>query len=152
MAYTPEQKEEILNKIFLSMTEDGLSARKAIVKTGISSQTFWAWLDETDEEGNLTDWAKEKSKHYTRAREGLSEYRFDSISDDYNETPRLDDYGKIDTGWVALQNLKIKSKQWELSKLNAKKYGDKIDFTSGGDKISSAPTAISIEVVMPTED
>lgn len=142
MAYTPEQKESILNSIFISMTDEGLSARKAVVKAGISSQTFWAWLDDD----------KDKSNQYARACEARSELKFDSIEEDYSAVPNYDEYGKVDSGWVALQRLKIDAKKWELSKLNPKKYGDKVDVTSGGDKISSAPTAINIGIVRPPEE
>lgn len=146
MAYSIEEKENIMLSIFQSMTDEGLSARRSIVKAGISSQTFWAWLDEKDDEGNLTEWAKEKSKQYMRAREGLSEYRFDSISDDYSETPNYDEYGKVDSGWVQLQNMKIRAKQWELSKLNPKKYGDKVETTLKGDAENPIQQKISVEV------
>lgn len=124
MAYSEEQKENILNAIFESI-ENGNSLRKSIEPHSISRKVFFQWI-EAD---------KDKSNQYAQACNIRTELKFDSIEEDYNTPPKLDDYGKIDTGWVALQRLKIDSKKWELSKLMPKKYGDKIDVTSDGDKI-----------------
>lgn len=124
MAYSPEEKENILNDIFQSI-ENGNSLRKCLLAVEISSKTFFEWIDSD----------QEKVKQYTRACEARTQLKFESIEEDYSEPPKLDDYGKIDSAWVALQRLKIDAKKWELSKLNPKKYGDKVDVTSDGEKL-----------------
>jgi hypothetical protein len=117
MAYTEKQIESKFKEICEQIAE-GKSLRKVLLHKDMpGSETFYKWLDsDTD-----------KSKRYTRAHDDRVEVRFESIEADYNETPERDaDTNKIDPGWVQLQRLKIHSKQWELSKLNPKKYSDKI--------------------------
>ena len=142
MAYTKEEKEELFKTIFTSI-ENGYSLRKALISVKLSSKTFYEWIDDDED----------KLKQYARACEERTLMKFESIEDDYMEKPERDPMtGKIDPGWVQMQRLKIDAKKWELSKLNPKKYGDKVDVTSGGDKIQSAPSAIRIDIVKPNED
>ena len=124
MAYSVEERENILNDIFQSI-ESGNSLRKCLLAVKISSKTFFEWIDSYPE----------KAKQYTRACEARTHLKFESIEEDYSEPPKLDDCGKIDSAWVQLQRLKIDAKKWELSKLNPKKYGDRVDVTSDGEKL-----------------
>ena len=136
MAYSKEDKEKILNEIF-DKIDNGVSTRKAILNANISSQTFWKWLDEDEQ----------LSKQYARAKEIGIEVKFESIEEDYSETPQRDaESGKIDMGWVQLQRLKIDAKKWELSKLHPKKYGDKLDVTSKGDAINT-PSVVNVQII-----
>jgi hypothetical protein len=43
---------------------------------------------------------------------------------------------RVDAGAVQHAKLKIDTLKWAASKLNPKRYGDKIDVTTGGDKLS----------------
>ena len=127
MAYKKEDKEKILSDIFFNIAE-GNTLRKQLKKHKISSSTFFKWID-SDEE---------KAKQYARALQLRAEAKFESIEEDYSEKPKIDpETGRIDTGWVQLQRLKIDAKKWELGKLNPKKYGDKIDITSGNKPINN---------------
>ena len=123
MAYSKEQKEEILNNIF-NMIESGKSLRFALSKIPLSSSTFFIWIEEDPE----------KSKHYAYVTDIRTELKFESIEQDYSEEPQRDaETGRIDSAWVQLQRLKIDAKKWELSKLNPKKYGDKIQQEHSGE-------------------
>jgi hypothetical protein len=123
MAYDKEQKETILNTIF-NLIESGKSLRYALKEFNLSSSTFFIWIDEDEN----------KSKQYVRAIDNRIEVKFESIERDYLEEPQRDPVsGKIDTGWVQLQRLKIDAKKWELSKLKPKKYGDKIQTEHSGE-------------------
>ena len=123
MAYSKEQKEEILNNIF-NMIESGKSLRFALSQIPLSSSTFFIWIEEDPE----------KSKHYAYVTDIRTELKFESIEQDYSEEPQRDaETGRIDSAWVQLQRLKIDSKKWELSKLNPKKYGDKIQQEHSGE-------------------
>ena len=123
MAYSEEQKEEILNNIF-NMIESGKSLRFALSQIPLSSSTFFIWI-----EGD-----PEKSKHYAYVTDIRTELKFESIEQDYSEEPQRDaETGRIDSAWVQLQRLKIDAKKWELSKLNPKKYGDKIQQEHSGE-------------------
>ena len=123
MAYSEEQKEEILNNIF-NMIESGKSLRFALSQIPLSSSTFFIWIEEDPE----------KSKHYAYVTDLRTELKFESIEQDYSEEPQRDaETGRIDSAWVQLQRLKIDAKKWELSKLNPKKYGDKIQQEHSGE-------------------
>lgn len=125
MAYSQEQKDKILNSIF-DYIEEGKSLRYALNQVGISSKTFYEWIDEDEN----------KVKQYARATSVRTEMKFESIQDDYSEEPQRDpESGRIDSAWVQLQRLKIDAKKWELSKLNPKKYGDKLDLSSKDEKL-----------------
>jgi hypothetical protein len=118
MAYSEKQIEETFTEICRQMAEEGKSLRKVLLSKDMpESHTFYKWIDND----------QKKLLQYTRAHEDRVEVRFESIEKDYNEDPeRNPDTNQIDNGWVNLQRLKIHSKQWELSKLNPKKYSDKI--------------------------
>jgi len=123
MAYSEEKKEEILNNIF-NMIESGKSLRFALSQIPLSSSTFFIWIEEDPE----------KSKHYAYVTDIRTELKFESIERDYSEEPQRDaETGRIDSAWVQLQRLKIDAKKWELSKLNPKKYGDKIQQEHSGE-------------------
>jgi hypothetical protein len=117
MDFTQEE-----NKVFdqiCDLIASGLSLRKAIEKSNtIKKTTFLDWC--------RTD--AEKADQYARAKEDSIDLKFESIEQDYLESPQRDpESGRIDSAWVALQRLKIDAKKWELAKLMPKKYGDKLE-------------------------
>lgn len=73
------------------------------------------------------------AEQYKAAREAM----IDKIADDTMELadadPERGPDGKIDTGWVSNQRLKIDTRKWLLSKLAPKKYGDKIEVSGDAD-------------------
>ena len=114
---TEAQKNEIFNQICDRISK-GESLR-GILKDSkpICRDTFNEWIKKD----------KEKSDQYARAKEDMADAKFESIEQDYLEEPQRDLItGKIDSGWVQLQRLKIDAKKWELGKLNPKKYSDSI--------------------------
>lgn len=149
MAYSVEQKEEILDAIFIKI-ENGMSARKAVVEAGISTKTFWSWIDNDET----------KVKQYTRAcesrAEALLDEMFDIVDDSSNDVMEMDlGDGVVNTRTnnevIQRSRLRYDARKWLVSKLNPKKYGDKVDVTSGGDKIQT-PTAINVNIRKPLED
>ncbi len=142
MAYSTEDKKKILNNIFTEI-QNGRAVRNVLKDEGMPDvTTFYRWIEEDEQ----------KAKQYARAMEFRAEIKFESIEADYLEEPQRDaETGRIDSAWVQLQRLKIDAKKWELSKLNPKKYGDKTDITSGGEKIS-APSSIQVEIVTIKQD
>jgi hypothetical protein len=124
MAYSKEQKIKIFNSIILEI-KNGASLRSAIKKSKtINRDTFNEWLKED----------VQFSDQYVHAKEEGIEAKFESIQSDYMEEPQRDPItGKIDTGWVQLQRLKIDAKKWELSKLKPKVYSDRIQTEHSGE-------------------
>lgn len=140
MAYTTEEKETLFTSIFEKI-ESGSSLRKALLEVRLSSKTFYEWL-EADES---------KVKQYARATEdraeALLDEMFDIVDDSSNDVLEMDiGDGIINTRTnnevIQRSRLRYDARKWLISKLNPKKYGDKIDVdhTSKGEKI----TAISI--------
>ena len=95
-----------------------------------SSSTFYIWLD-SDEI---------KSKQYARATELRADNIFEDIidiADDNRKDLQTDKDGNERTNSDVIQRsrLMVDARKWYLSKLNPKKYGDKIETTlEGGEK------------------
>ena len=155
MAYSEKEREQLFETIF-ELIENGKSLRKALATVKLSSSTFFIWIDENEN----------KSKQYARACEERAEALLDEMLDIVDDT--RNDYVEMDTGedgasehvldakpnyeLIQRSRLRYDARKWLISKLNPKKYGEKVDVTSGGDKIQSAPTAINIGIVKPLED
>lgn len=137
MAYTPEQIEEKFDIIIEDISENGLSLRRAL--DGMSSRTFFEWLDED----------KEKQKRYARACEARADRIFEEIIEIADKQDKdvigEDENGNeiINHNIIARNRLQVDARKWAVSKMNPKKYGDKIDHTTGGEKLpSNAPTLV----------
>jgi hypothetical protein len=125
MAYSEQEITSLFN-IICKEISNGRSLRKVLKDNGMPNKnTFYKWVEEDEE----------KAEQYARAIEDRITLKFESIEEDYLEPPRVHSNGFIDPSWVQLQRLKIDAKKWELSKLMPKKYGDKLDLTSAGEKL-----------------
>lgn len=132
MAYSKEQIEKTFNEILIQISRDCLSLRKVLSQKDMpSSKTFYEWLDEDEE----------KVKQYARACEDRHDFLFDEILEiaDENEADVYIDNGeaKIDGNTVQRSRLKIDARKWALSKMNPKKYGDKVDLTSNNKELKA---------------
>lgn len=136
MAYTQEEIDEKFELICKDLME-GKSVRKSLMGYQMpSSETFFKWLNEDEE----------KAKQYTRAKEIGQEALADEIidiADDSSDT-YVDEFGnkRVDGASVQKKRLQIDARKWQLSKQNPKKFGDKIDHTTGGEKINASPTIV----------
>ena len=145
MAYSEKDKETILNTIFTEI-EKGRAVRNVLKDSGMPDvTTFYRWIDED----------KEKSKQYARACEFRADAIFDEIidiADDSSLDKKVLENGSevLDSEFVARSRIKIDARKWVVSKLNPKKYGDKMDLTTDGEKIT--PQNIQVEIVKPDED
>jgi len=127
MAYSLEEKEEIIKKV-LSSIESGLSLRKAILELNIVSRdTFNEWLKE---DKNISD-------QYARACEQRADTIFEEILDIADETSKdtiYTDKGEIpNSEWMQRSRLRVDARKWMLGKMNPKKYGDKIQTEHSGE-------------------
>lgn len=139
MAYTQEEKDILFEEVCLRL-ESGETLKHVLHGEGntMSSKLFFSLLRESPDKNN----------RYARAREIQAETMFSEmieISDNSNlDVVGVDRSGKpiVDGENVQRSKLKVDTRKWVLSKLNPKKYGDKldIDHTSGGEKIE--PTRI----------
>jgi hypothetical protein len=96
---------------------------------------------EMPDAGTIFNWLLDSTKieflkQYTRARDIQSELMFEEIieiADEAEDAIVGDD--KSDSARVQARKLRIDARHWHLSKLRPKKYGDKLDLTSGGEKM-----------------
>ena len=79
---------------------------------------------------NHPTYQKEFADKYARARDDQADYKAEEIEDIADKVIKGDI--KPDAARVA-----IDAKKWTASKLKPKRYGDRIDMTSGGEKIES---------------
>lgn len=133
MAYTQKEIDSIFNSI-CSNIENGMSLRAALKNNnGLSSQTFYKWLDSSSE----------KSKQYARATELRQEAMFEEILDIADSpqegiTRKETDKGvEITTSdMIQHRRLQVDARKWMLGKMNPKKYGDKLDLSVDDKRLS----------------
>lgn len=111
--YTEQEKEDLFEAICLQI-EQGKALAKLIHGPGkIISNTLWNEL--------ILD--KEKNTRYARAREARADAIFDEIFGIADEATPED---------VNVARLKVDTRKWALSKMQPKKYGDKLDVEHSG--------------------
>lgn len=118
-----EKKEQLFNEVLIDISENGKSAIAAL-KGRLSTQTFFDLL--TDDE---------KSKRYARACEMRAEVMANEIIDISDDQENdviitLDGNEIVNHNVINRSRLRVDTRKWLLSKLQPKKYGDKIDVTS----------------------
>lgn len=130
MAYSFEEKNIILESIF-ELIENGKSLRKALLEKGISSKTFYVWIEEDES----------KVKQYARATELRAEALLDEMFDIVDDTSNDIDQFEITEGIMSERvnheniqrsRLRYDARKWLVSKLNPKKYSDKIQQEHSG--------------------
>jgi hypothetical protein len=120
-----EEKERLFDEIIEEISVNKLSLRKALIDR-MSAQTFYDIIDNDTE----------LSTQYARAREerteGIFEEMFDIADDgtnDYMERMGSDGepYLVVNTEHIQRSKVRIDQRKWALSKMNPKKYGDKLE-------------------------
>lgn len=145
MAYSKENINKITDYIF-SEIEKGRALRNILKDKDMPSPaTFYLWIEEDEN----------KLKRYTRATTIRADIIFDdiiNIADENINDTYINDDGKevVNNDVIQRSRLRIDARKWVLGKLNPKKYGDKTDITSGGEKIQNN-LPIKIEIVKADE-
>lgn len=96
--------------------EDALSLRNALKKNRLSSEAFYKWLEEDEE----------NQKQFARARESRQNIIFEqclTIADDEAK----DAVPFVGKNHIDRAKLRIETRLKVLSRMNPKKYGDKIE-------------------------
>lgn len=132
-SYTNEIFYEILSKL-----ADGISLKRICSEEGMPGKSsFYRWLDGDN------DLSEEENRglrdKYARAKEDSADALADDIQDIANDVLT----GKVDpnAGRVAGD-----LKKWSASKLKPKKYGDKIDMTTGGESFNDGSSLSNDEL------
>lgn len=132
MAYSQEQIETIFNSILWEIEK--WRATREILKDKWMPDvtTFYKWLRDDEE----------KTKQYAHACDIRAENIFDEmldIADDSSKDIKIDKDGNaiVNQDNIQRARLKVETRKWVLGKLNPKKFGDKIDMTSGWEKVAT---------------
>lgn len=133
MAYSKKEKDEIIKRVCEFITNENKSLRKALMLHDMPNRdTFNEWLKESDQ----------YARAYACACEERQEALFDEIleiSDDNALDVTVDDEGVYSVQGEIVQRSKMRAdnRKWALSKMNPKKYGNKVDVTTDGKAITN---------------
>lgn len=128
-----DYNQEIADKICAALSE-GKSLRTVCLEDDMPDKTtVFRWLRTHEEFCN----------QYTRAKQEATDALADEIQDiaddgrnDWMEVHKKDgDIILLDREHVERSKLRIETRKWLMAKMKPKKYGDKLDLTSGGDKL-----------------
>ena len=116
---------------------------------GIDYATFKRWC--VDDEDVRAKYARAKDMQADILAEQIIHIADDSSKDTMQ---KFDQNGKPidveDKEWTSRSKLRIDSRKWLASKLKPKKYSEKMDLTSGGEKIE--PTVITGMIIKDDAD
>lgn len=128
MAYSENEKENIFEHIFNEIIE-GRALRNILKedKGMPPAVTFFDWLNKDEN----------KSKQYARACELRAEAIFDEIieiADDKSKDITITDNGEIaNNEFINRSRIRIDARKWIASKLNPKKFGEKVQQEHSGE-------------------
>lgn len=141
----PSEYTQEIADLFCELIANGDSLRTACAAKNMPSPaTIFKWMREND------IFLKQYEKATQERTEAMAEELLDIVDDGSN------DY-MVKTGkdgsesWVLngeniqRSRLRADTRKWLMAKMKPKKYGDKIDVTSDGDKISNNYAQLSVE-------
>lgn len=139
--YTQELASEICSRI-----AEGESLRSVAKDPKMPSvSTVCRWLLDTER--------KEFWEQYEKARNAQAELMFDELLDiaddgenDYvlRENKDGSDWWQYNGEAVQRSRLRVDTRKWYLSKVLPKKYGDKLDLTSGGKELPTPIMSLNV--------
>jgi hypothetical protein len=118
---------------------DAVAQRTVAAEIGVSWSTMTDWVNADPT----------KIEQYARAREAMAHKMADEIHAVAGESCLIETYKGEEVvlalcpAMVARNRLRVDALKWSASKLLPRIYGDKIDMTSGGEKLTFAP------IIMP---
>lgn len=134
ITWTNEKKKKAIELIF-NRIANSESVRTILDKADRNIYPSWVTFNEWLSEDN------ELAKQYARTCELRAEMIFDemiTIADDQEEDIIIGEGGKeyVNHNVINRARLRVDTRKWILSKMNPKKYADKIDITTDNQKIT----------------
>ena len=139
------------DKVFLDIIQEielGRSLKNILDDESslIDRSTFYRWLNDNPERIEL----------YKRATEIRADNIFDDmldLADDGSKDYYYDVNGNRQQSMVAVNRsrLQLDTRKWVLGRMNPKKYSEKLDITSGGDKLKVVPI-IGMQIINQEEE
>ena len=140
MAYTEKEIEKAKAKI-IDRICNGKSLKSILDSDNKmpSRPIVYTWLNKEND-----NYDKEFFNNYVRATQDRADYLVEeiiTIADDQEGDTYEDDDGKIQTNHnvISRSKLRVDSRKWIAGKMRPKKYGDKLDVTTDGEKITTIP-------------
>lgn len=101
-----------------------------------SLPTFYKWLASSE------DFAKQYARAKEMQAEFLAEEMLEIADDSSEDLLGVDEHGNRmeNREFINRSRLRVDTRKWIASKLLPRKYGDKLDMTSGGESINSNVT------------
>ncbi len=142
MAYSEEEIKKVFEKILLDI-EKGEPLRQILKKENMpSSQTFFKWLEKDEDKSKL--YAHSCGKRADAIFDEIIQIADDATNDFMTITKGDATYNVENKEFVNRSRLRVDARKWIVSKLNPKKYGDKVDYTSNGKEIGTADAVLKI--------
>lgn len=138
--YTPELAADLC--FYLS---SGESLRRACQHEGMPhpSQIF-RWLSRSNE----AEWADDFREQYARAKEEAADAMAEDVLDIADEPVQYLKDGKANNAAVQRNRLRVDTRKFLMAKMKPKKYGDKLDLTSGGEKLGRNMSDEEIDAIL----
>jgi len=114
----PKPYDEVTGTIICELITNGLGLVKACEQVNVSYNTVVKWLQND----------ASFMKMYAQAREIQADYYADNILETI-------DNASSDRNEIERAKIKAEALKWIASKLKPKRYGDKLDLTSDGEKL-----------------
>lgn len=140
------------DELFTSIC-DRIATSKDSLKTickeaGVSYTAFKNWLNNDEEAGEENN--KGLVAQYARAKRNQADYFAELIVDVAFEDED-DEKPFVGANHIQRDRLKIDALKWAASKSAPKKYGEKVDVTSDGEKLQSVDVAGVVKSFMTNE-
>jgi len=146
MGRPTKYNEDIADQICSEIAHSTKGLNSIVKKIGINPDTVYEWLNVH----------KEFSEKYTRAREMQADF----LADEVIRVAKTTRIGKktVSKEWgdetttgdaVDRSRLIVDALKWKASKLAPKKYGDRIDHTTGGEPIEMKPQPLIVYNTAP---
>ena len=128
----PYDQESCLTKIFneLSTSDKGLHKILNEDPNLPTAVTFWNWLSAD----TLNHDALGIAARYTRAKKLQAEFMENQLLEIVDSEPSSTDKGNVDGADVKHKELRAKTRQWLMGRLDSKKYGDRQMLTGDPDQ------------------
>lgn len=144
--------QEIAEKICEEIATTSKSMKTICADLNLSVFTVICWTSE-----GHSNYIKEFAQLYARAKDMQADYMVEEsldISDDGSNdfmtiTKGDQEYSVENKEWTSRSKLRVDTRKWIASKLKPKKYADKLDVTSDGEKV--IPN-IAVSIIPPKED
>lgn len=135
MAYSEQQRRQIVNTICEKLV-DGYSLRKVLKEIkSISASTFFDWIE--NDEVFQKQYARATDERAVLLFEEILDIADDATNDWMNKSSDDTTAYSLNGENIQRSKLRIDSRKWQLSKMQPKKYGDKLDIVSDGEKIQA---------------